>query len=107
MPLRWSLGKIAGRFYKYAAPTALVFFLNLLGAPASRRPVVSRKPEHASETLALPGIVPRFRGSNREFIGENLFLNRRAPVYSPPLPDSALRSQRRSARSGSVVSTFA
>ncbi len=25
MPLRWSLGKMVGQFYKYAAPTALVF----------------------------------------------------------------------------------
>ena len=24
MPLRWSLGKIVGQFYKYAAPTALI-----------------------------------------------------------------------------------
>jgi spermidine synthase len=44
---------------------------NLLGAPASRRPVGSRKPELAGETPALPGIVPRFRGSKREFIRGN------------------------------------
>jgi hypothetical protein len=107
MPLRWSLGKIAGQFYKYAAPMALVFSLNLLGAPASRRPVVSRKPEHAGETPALPGVVPRFTGSKRALIGGNLFLKRRVPVYSSPLPDSALRSQRRGARSGRLVSTLA
>jgi len=50
----------------------------LLGAPASRRPrgiaaiipqgrpVGSRKPELAGGTPALPGTVPRFRGSKRE-----------------------------------------
>jgi ATP-dependent helicase/nuclease subunit B len=32
--------------------------MNLLGAPASRRPVGSRKPELAGETPALPGITP-------------------------------------------------
>jgi spermidine synthase len=32
---------------------------NLLGAPASRRPVGSRKPEHAGETPALPGTALR------------------------------------------------
>jgi spermidine synthase len=36
--------------------------MNLLGAPASRRPVGSRKPELAGETPALPGTVPRFMG---------------------------------------------
>ena len=40
--------------------------LKLLGAPASRRPVGSRKPELAGETPALPGTVPRFRSSKRE-----------------------------------------
>jgi 2-phosphosulfolactate phosphatase len=35
---------------------------SLLGAPASRRPVGSRKPELAGETPALPGTVPRFEG---------------------------------------------
>jgi para-aminobenzoate synthetase component 1 len=34
--------------------------MNLLGAPASRRPVWSRKPELAGETPALPGTAPRF-----------------------------------------------
>gem|GEM_PF-4475146 len=34
--------------------------MKLLGAPASRRLVGSRKPELAGETLALPGIVPHF-----------------------------------------------
>jgi hypothetical protein len=33
---------------------------NLLGAPASSRPVGSLKLELADETPALPGIVPRF-----------------------------------------------
>ncbi|MGB7746488.1 MAG: hypothetical protein WBN75_04295 [Verrucomicrobiia bacterium] len=32
---------------------------NLLGAPASRRPVGSRKPEHAGETPAFPGTALR------------------------------------------------
>ena len=40
--------------------------MNLLGAPASRRPVGRRKPELAGETPALPGTAPRFRGSKRE-----------------------------------------
>ena len=40
--------------------------MNLLGAPASRRPVGSRKPEFAGETPALPGTVARFRGPMRE-----------------------------------------
>ena len=35
---------------------------SLLGAPASRQPVGSRKPELAGETPALPGTVPRFVG---------------------------------------------
>jgi 2-phosphosulfolactate phosphatase len=35
---------------------------SLLGAPASRRPVWSLKPELAGETPALPGTVPRFEG---------------------------------------------
>ncbi len=34
---------------------------NLLGAPASRRPVGSRKPELAGGTPALPGTAPRSR----------------------------------------------
>ncbi|MGB7745996.1 MAG: prepilin-type N-terminal cleavage/methylation domain-containing protein [Verrucomicrobiia bacterium] len=34
---------------------------NLLGAPASRRPVRSRNPELAGETPTLPGTMPRFR----------------------------------------------
>ena len=33
--------------------------MNLLGAPASRRRVGHRKPEHAGGTPALPGSVPR------------------------------------------------
>ena len=49
--------------------------MNLLGAPASRRPVGSRKPELAGETPALPGTVPRFRGSKREFV---------RGIFSPP-----------------------
>ena len=40
--------------------------MNLLGAPASRRPVGSRKPEFAGETQALPGTVPQIRGSKLE-----------------------------------------
>jgi spermidine synthase len=39
---------------------------NLLGAPASRRPVGSRKPELAGETPALPGTEPPNRSSRRE-----------------------------------------
>ncbi len=35
---------------------------SLLGAPASRRPVGSQKPEHAGETPALPGVVPQMKG---------------------------------------------
>ena len=35
---------------------------SLLGAPAPRRPVGSRKPDFAGETPALPGTVPRFGG---------------------------------------------
>jgi hypothetical protein len=34
--------------------------MNLLGAPASRRPVGSRNKELAGETPALPGTMPRF-----------------------------------------------
>jgi hypothetical protein len=41
----------------------MVVLLNLLGAPASRRPVGNRKPELAGETPALPGIAP-FQGFN-------------------------------------------
>ncbi|MGA2854412.1 MAG: hypothetical protein ABSE90_09825, partial [Verrucomicrobiota bacterium] len=33
--------------------------MKILGAPASRRPVGSRKPEPAGKTPALPGTVPR------------------------------------------------
>ena len=40
--------------------------MNLPGAPASRRPVGSRKPEHAGGTPALPVSVPQFRVSKRE-----------------------------------------
>ena len=36
--------------------------MNLLGAPASRRPVGRLKPELAGETPALPGTAPRFMG---------------------------------------------
>jgi tetratricopeptide (TPR) repeat protein len=36
--------------------------MNLLGAPVSRRPVGSRKPELAGETPALPDIALRFMG---------------------------------------------
>jgi len=43
-----------------------------LGAPASRRPVGSRKPEFAGETPALPGTAPRFRDFKREFVRGNL-----------------------------------
>jgi spermidine synthase len=39
---------------------------NLLGAPAFRRPVESRKPELAGETPALPGTEPLNRSSRRE-----------------------------------------
>jgi hypothetical protein len=46
--------------------------MNLLGALASRRPVGSRKPELAGETPALPGTVPRFKGSKRESVRGNL-----------------------------------
>jgi hypothetical protein len=42
--------------------------MNLLGAPASRQPVRSRKPELAGETPALPGTAIWFRGSKREFV---------------------------------------
>jgi len=38
----------------------------LLGAPASRRPVGSRKPEPAGETPALPGTEPLDRSRRRE-----------------------------------------
>ena len=41
--------------------------INLLGAPAARRLVGSRKPELAGETPALPGNAPRFRSSKHEF----------------------------------------
>ena len=36
--------------------------MDQLGAPASRRPVGSRKPELVGETPALPGTAPRFMG---------------------------------------------
>jgi hypothetical protein len=49
--------------------------LNFLGAPAFRRPVRSRKPELAGETPALPGTVPWFRDSKREFVRGILVLN--------------------------------
>ncbi|MGA2787128.1 MAG: hypothetical protein ABSF60_06335 [Verrucomicrobiota bacterium] len=39
---------------------------NLLGAPASRRPVGSQKSEFADETPALPGTEPLDRSSRRE-----------------------------------------
>jgi hypothetical protein len=35
--------------------------MNLLGAPASRRPVGNRKPELVGEMPALPGTVPWFK----------------------------------------------
>jgi hypothetical protein len=45
--------------------SAGVLTMILPGAPASRRPVVgTRKPELAGETSALPGMAPRFKGSN-------------------------------------------
>ena len=47
-------------------------FHDLLEAPASRWPVGSQKQEFAGETPALLGIVPRFRGSKREFVRRNL-----------------------------------
>ena len=40
--------------------------MNLLGAPASRRPVGRRKPELAGETPALPGSVPRFTSDTNQ-----------------------------------------
>jgi len=49
-------------------PFAPTLPINLLGAPASRRPVRSQKLELAGETPALPGTVPRFRGSMREIL---------------------------------------
>jgi 2-phosphosulfolactate phosphatase len=55
------------------APHAPSLPMNLLGAPASRRPVGSRKPELVGETPALPGTVPRFKGSTRESVrGESV-----------------------------------
>src|ERR1017187_8704426 len=42
--------------------------MNLLGAPASRRPVGNQTSEFAGETPALPGTPPRFRASKREFV---------------------------------------
>src|ERR1700690_2913716 len=51
--------------------------MNPLGAPASRRPVRSRKPELAGETPALPGTVSWFRVSMREFVRGILFPLRR------------------------------
>ena len=50
-----------------AVAMGIEFSLTLLGAPAGRRPVGSRKPELAGGTPALPGIVPRFRVSTRDF----------------------------------------
>ncbi|MGB7749764.1 MAG: multiheme c-type cytochrome [Verrucomicrobiia bacterium] len=47
---------------------------NLLGAPASRRPVGSRKPELAGGTRALPGTVLRFKDSKRELVRGILLL---------------------------------
>ena len=41
--------------------------MTLLGAPASRRPVGTRKQELAGETPALPGMAPRFKGSMRDY----------------------------------------
>jgi hypothetical protein len=41
--------------------------MNLLGAPASRRPAGTRKSELAGETPALPGMAPRFKGSIRDY----------------------------------------
>ena len=42
---------------------------SLPGAPASRRPVGSQKPEHAGGTPALPGAMPQFRGSSLSSTG--------------------------------------
>ena len=44
----------------------LALSMNLLGAPASRRPVGSRKPELAGETPAPPGTVSLNRSSRRK-----------------------------------------
>jgi para-aminobenzoate synthetase component 1 len=44
--------------------------MNYLGAPASRRPVGSRKPELAGETPALPGTASQFMA--RAGVGSNL-----------------------------------
>ena len=45
-----------------------ILSMNLLGAPASRRPVGNGKLELAGETPALPGTALRFTGSKREFV---------------------------------------
>jgi SAM-dependent MidA family methyltransferase len=60
----WGVAVDGEKFVWARIPDSLP--MNLLGAPASRRPVGSRKPELAGETPALPGTVPQFRGSKRE-----------------------------------------
>ncbi len=69
--------------------------INLLGAPASRRPVGSQKPELAGETPALPGTAPGFRDSKLEFVREIspagvFYVNLRGQYESGGTRDEAL-----------------
>ena len=57
---------VKSRRYKTRMVLTTVFTMNLLGAPASRRPVGSRKPELAGETPALLGTRPSERAGGRQ-----------------------------------------
>ena len=72
---------------------------SLLGAPASRRPVGSQKPEHAGETPALPGVVPRLRGSSLSSTGLDQIEFQFAPnAGEPAKPLRAIASSGEMAR---------
>ena len=61
--------------------------MNLLGAPASRRPVGSQKPELAGETPALPGIESRVEGITPAGV---FYVNLRGQYESGDTRDEAL-----------------
>ena len=63
--------EIRQRFFKTDAHFKAAVAMSLLGAPASRRPVGSRKPEFAGGTPALSGTISKIRknrgrGSSRQ-----------------------------------------
>jgi signal transduction histidine kinase len=64
----------------------------LLGAPASRRPVGSRKPELAGETPALPGTAPRFtRGKEEEYFNNRKEITLQLARRESPLPHAEVK----------------